>query len=191
MWDLFYINKLPSPFQKFDCSIKWLKLIFRNGVETTFFQLCSNSCHFFFIGFPAAAAYAAYAGRGYAGYPGFGLPGGIAGYPAGKYSKHCMLAFLAYKYIWYIERNVTFTTTKKIIWFDVSHNYCMPQKSGDWIWKMYKCLTINCISFIWIQCCDFSEMLDDIKRLTLSFLNSKDYFRLKIRQKTGKLNICT
>jgi len=34
-------------------------------------------------GFPAAAAYAAYAGRGYAGYPGFGLPGGIAGYPAG------------------------------------------------------------------------------------------------------------
>merc|ERR1719412_1643300 len=34
-------------------------------------------------GFPAAAAYAAYAGRGYTGYPGFGLPGGIAGYPAG------------------------------------------------------------------------------------------------------------
>lgn len=37
------------------------------------------------LGFPAAAAaYAAYAGRGYSGYPGFGLPGGIAGYPAGK-----------------------------------------------------------------------------------------------------------
>ena len=39
----------------------------------------------FFLGFPAAAAYAAYAGRGYAGYPGFGLPGGIAGYPTGNY----------------------------------------------------------------------------------------------------------
>ena len=43
------------------------------------------------IGFPAAAAYAAYAGRGYSGYPGFGLPGGIAGYPAGNY----------YTYAWY------------------------------------------------------------------------------------------
>ena len=41
-----------------------------------------------FLGFPAAAAYAAYAGRGYTGYPGFGLPGGIAGYPAGKYLKN-------------------------------------------------------------------------------------------------------
>ena len=41
----------------------------------------------FVLGFPAAAAaYAAYAGRGYSGYPGFGLPGGIAGYPAGKYT---------------------------------------------------------------------------------------------------------
>ena len=41
----------------------------------------------FILGFPAAAAaYAAYAGRGYSGYPGFGLPGGIAGYPAGKYT---------------------------------------------------------------------------------------------------------
>ena len=38
------------------------------------------------IGFPAAAAYAAYTGRGYTGYPGFGLPGGIAGYPTGNYS---------------------------------------------------------------------------------------------------------
>ena len=47
-----------------------------------------------FLGFPAAAAYAAYAGRGYTGYPGFGLPGGIAGYPAGKYfNLACMLMF--------------------------------------------------------------------------------------------------
>lgn len=44
-----------------------------------------------FVGFPAAAAYAAYAGRGFAGYPGFGLPGGLAGYPAGKYFQFCML----------------------------------------------------------------------------------------------------
>ena len=49
---------------------------------------------FCFLGFPAAAAYAAYAGRGYTGYPGFGLPGGIAGYPAGKYYYlSCMLMF--------------------------------------------------------------------------------------------------
>ena len=40
---------------------------------------------FWFVsGFPAPAAYAAYTGRGYSSYPGFGLPGGIAGYPAGK-----------------------------------------------------------------------------------------------------------
>jgi len=34
-------------------------------------------------GFPTPAAYAAYTGRGYSSYPGFGLPSGIAGYPAG------------------------------------------------------------------------------------------------------------
>ena len=60
---------------------------FRNGVgNSLFIQLLTII--FFFLGFPAAAAYAAYAGRGYTGYPGFGLPGGIAGYPAGKYLKN-------------------------------------------------------------------------------------------------------
>ena len=38
------------------------------------------------LGFPTPAAYAAYTGRGYSSYPGFGLPSGIAGYPAGKCS---------------------------------------------------------------------------------------------------------
>ena len=39
---------------------------------------------FYSSGFPTPAAYAAYTGRGYSSYPGFGLPSGIAGYPAGK-----------------------------------------------------------------------------------------------------------
>jgi hypothetical protein len=39
---------------------------------------------FLILGFTAQAAYAAYAGRGYSSYPGFGLPGGLAGYPAGR-----------------------------------------------------------------------------------------------------------
>ena len=59
---------------------------FRNGGGNSSFNQFLTII-IFFLGFPAAAAYAAYAGRGYTGYPGFGLPGGIAGYPAGKYFK--------------------------------------------------------------------------------------------------------
>jgi len=50
-------------------------------LRSTFFYKATEST--FCEGFPTPAAYAAYTGRGYSSYPGFGLPSGIAGYPAG------------------------------------------------------------------------------------------------------------
>ena len=49
---------------------------------------------FYSSGFPTPAAYAAYTGRGYSSYPGFGLPSGIAGYPAGESTLQFLSAYV-------------------------------------------------------------------------------------------------